>query len=127
MSAWLARLLPAVMLFALSAAPAPAAPPTVKDEGKLFSERAVKEANAIIADIDKQYHKEVHVEAHNKVPPAKADEFNRNKTDPAFRARFFRAWASERFTATGTNGVFVLIYKESPRGYYVKVDVGEKT
>ena len=121
-------LLSAAAFFALLAGPAPAAnPPKVEDHGKLFSDRAIKEANEIIADIYQRFHKEVRVEAYNKVPPAKADEFNQHKSDKAFRAHFFRTWAAERFAATGTNGVFVLIYKESPRGYYVQVEPGKQT
>src|SRR5581483_10766945 len=67
MNAWLAKLLPAALLLALAAAPSPAAP-TVKDDGNLFSEQTEKEANAIIADIQRRFNKEVHVETYNKPP-----------------------------------------------------------
>jgi hypothetical protein len=73
MSAWLARLLPAVFLIGLAAVPASAAEaPKVKDEGKLFTEHAEKEANDIIADTKRRFNKEVHVEAYGKPPEGKA-------------------------------------------------------
>ncbi|HEX4589337.1 MAG TPA: TPM domain-containing protein, partial [Gemmataceae bacterium] len=128
MFARLAHPLSALAFVALLAAPASAAdPPKVEDHGKLFSDLAVKQADEVITDIHKRFHKDVRIEAYNTVPPAKADEFNRNKADKEFRTRFFRAWAAERFSATGTNGVFILIYKESARGYYVQVEPGKET
>src|SRR5262245_35124542 len=120
MNAWLTKLLPAALLLGLAAAPAPAAP-TVKDEGNLVSEKTEQEANAIIADIQKQFKKEVHVEAYNKPPANKADEFQKRKGDKAYREQFFRTWVQERFQATKTNGLLILIYRESPRGYYVEI------
>src|SRR5262249_8549680 len=95
MNAWLAKLLPAAAFLALAAAPAPAAP-TIKDEGHLFSDRAKDRGNALIADIEREFKKEVHVEAYNKPPANKAEEFAKNKGDAAFRDRFFRQWADER-------------------------------
>src|SRR4051812_28863153 len=118
MSAWLVKLLPAVALVGWLAGPAPAAPPTVKDEGGLFTEKTERDANAIIADIDRQFKKEVHVEAYNKPPANRAADWTKNRQDKTFRERFFRQWAEERFRATGTNGILILMYRESPKGYY---------
>ncbi|HEX4591751.1 MAG TPA: hypothetical protein VH120_17575, partial [Gemmataceae bacterium] len=61
MSARLARLLFAAALLAFPAGSAPAAPPKVEDHGKLFSDRAVKEADEVIADISKRFHKDVRI------------------------------------------------------------------
>jgi hypothetical protein len=126
MFAWLTRLLPAVLLLGLVAAPAPAAS-TVKDEGKLFSAQAKQEANRILADVEQHLKKEVHVEAYNKPPADKAAEFERIKRDPKRHGEFFREWAGERFRATGTNGILILVFRESRDGYYVQVDVGQET
>src|SRR5258708_11201297 len=118
MSAWVSRLLPAVILVALSRAAAPAAaPPKVEDHGKLFSEGAIKEANDIIADIERRFKKDVRVEAYSEPPAAKAAEFQQHKKERAFRDRFFKAWAEERMKATGTNGVLILFYRDK-EGYF---------
>src|SRR5438874_9009954 len=102
MFAWLTRLLPAVLLLGLVAAPAPAAS-TVRDEGNLFSAQAKQEANPVLADIEQHLKKEVHVEAYSKPPADKAAEFEKVKRDPQRLGEFFREWARERFRSTGTN------------------------
>src|SRR5581483_4104489 len=128
MPAWLVKLLPAIALIGLMSAPAPAADaPKVLDEGHLFSDQAKKEADQIIADIARQDKKEVRVEAYSKPPADKVAEFNEKKKDADFRKRFFRDWAEERFRATGTNGVLVLMYRENERGYFTEVVVGQQT
>ena len=93
----------------------------------MFSPQAIQEANKIIADVYRRFKKEIHVEAYNKVPAAKADEFKHKRKDRAYRDRFFRAWADQRFATTGSNGVFVLMYRESTRGFYVQVVPGRNT
>src|SRR5437763_5647514 len=113
MSAWLARLLPAVFVLGLAAPVSAAEPPTVKDDGNLFSELAKKEANGIIADIEKRFKKDVRVEAYNKPPADRADEFEKNRRDLAFRRRFFKEWADRRMQETGTNGLLLLIFQDA--------------
>src|SRR5436305_5562806 len=126
MFAWLTRLLPAVLLLGLVAAPAPAAS-TVKDEGNLFSAPAKQEANRILADIEQHLKKEIHVEAYNKPPADKAADFEKVKANKDRLGDFFREWARDRFRSTGTNGILILAYRESPAAYYVQVEVGQET
>ena len=122
MLARLTGLLPALALVAATAASA-APPPKVLDEGKLFSERAIKEANEIIADIERKFKKDVRVEAYSVPPAAKAAEFQQHKREPGFRTRFFTTWEADRMRATGNNGVFVLVYQDKAI-YFVEIDVG---
>src|SRR4051812_14030711 len=121
MSDWLGKLLPAVAPGGLLAGPAPAAAPPAQAKGGGFNETTEKSANAIIADIFRRFKKEVYVEAYNKPPADRAADWAKNKHEKAFRERFFRQWAEERFRATGANGIFVLVYRESPRGYFIRV------
>ncbi len=127
MTARFPRLLAAAMLLGFFAAAASAAPPKVKDEAKLFNDETVREANALMATIDKEYKREVVVETFKAPPAARKAEWDKNKRDSTFVRRFFRDWADERFRANGVNGVYVLMYRESPRGYQVVVHSGEKT
>src|SRR5438045_2474704 len=120
MTAWLVKLLPAVAVLGLAAAPAPAVePPAVKDDGQLFTDRAEKDANAIIADIERRFKKDVRVEGYNQPPADKADDFQKHKKDKGYAGRFFKNWAEERLRATGTNGVLILIYRDKD-GYFAE-------
>src|SRR5262245_48620372 len=71
-------------------------PRTVDDtQGDFFTERALKKANDIIADIKKSHGKDVFVETFKEVPKAYKD--NPDK------------WAADRFRQLQVNGVYVLI------------------
>ena len=87
----------------------------VKDEGKLFTDGAEKEANAIIADTMKRFNKEVRVEAYNRPPADKVAEFEQKKRDRVWRERFFKQWAEQQTRTLGTNGVLVLLYRDKRR------------
>src|SRR5262249_5276742 len=102
-------------------------PPKVKDDANLFSPKTIEEANALIAEIEHKFKKEVHVEAYNKPPADKMADFNEHKRDANYRQRFFTHWAEERYRATGTNGIFVLLNGKSKQGYYVKAKPGPET
>src|SRR4029079_6344331 len=119
----LARLVPAVFALVLMAAPASA---QVKDDGKLFGDRAEKEADAVIAGIKQKYHKEVRVEGYSQPPANRAAEFEQRKKDRAWRERFFKSWAEERMRSTRTKRVFVLIFRDKD-GYYSETTVGSET
>src|SRR5262245_5987624 len=126
MNAWLTRLLMGALLIGLFAAPAGAAP-TVKDEGKLFSEAAKEQANKVIADIEREFKKDVFIEAYIKVPPERAERWGKDRKDSGSRGRFFKEWAEDRFRSHGTNGILLLLYREAPRSYFVEVVVGPAT
>ena len=126
MNAWMTRLLTAGLVFGLLAAPAGAAP-TVKDEGHFFSDVAKEQANKVIAEIEHDFKKDVFIEAYTKVPPEKAERWQRDRKDAGSRGRFFKEWAEERFKSHGTNGILVLLYREAAKSYFVEVVVGPNT
>src|SRR5262245_1306118 len=125
MNAWLTRLLMAGLVVGLLATTAGAAP-TVKDEGKLFSDAAKEQANRLIAEIGREHKKDVVIEGYNKPPANKAAEWAKNKGNKSFVSQFFADWAKERFRALGTNGIYILIFRQDP-GFRVYVEVGPET
>lgn len=127
MTAPLSRLLTAATFLGLWAAAAPAAPPKIKDDGKLFNEVTLREADTKTAEIHKDFKREVVVETFKAPPADRKSTWDKNKRDETFVRRFFRDWADERFRANGVNGVYILMYRESPRGYQVVVRSGEQT
>lgn len=76
--------------------------PQVQDEAKLFSEKAVEEANAIIAKIKETHKKDLVIETKEEGSPKKDAE----KT------------ALERFDKLGLDGVYIIITKQ-PRHFEV--------
>lgn len=90
-------------------APKPVAPRVVNDEGKLFGEAAIKDANAIVAKIREKHQKDLLIETMEKGP---AD------------SKEFAAFTRERAGKLGVDGVYILITKE-PKHF--QVDVGDKT
>jgi uncharacterized protein len=80
----------------------------IKDEGKFFSEKAVREAESVIADIQKKYKKDVIIET-----------FAKKKDDVTVSD-----WAKQRARERNVNGVYVLICKEPPA---MQVDTGGET
>jgi hypothetical protein len=93
----------------------------VSDELKLFSEKAIDEANAIIARIKETHHKDLVIETKEKGVPAKEAE----------------KWANERYDTLGLDGVYIIITKEPrhfevvagiktrEKGYFTQDDVQE--
>src|SRR6188508_25345 len=122
---WCQLGLPTVMLTGLIAGSAHAAP-AIKDDGKLFSDSAKQQADAIIAEIHRDFKRTVHIEAYKEPPADRKDEWSKNKTNGEFRRRFFRLWAEERGRATKSD-VFILCYAESLRGWFVQVESSNAT
>ena len=91
----------------------------VKDDGEFFSKSALEKANGQIADLKKEYSKDLYIETLKSVPADKADEFE--KMDKADRARFFVKWSGERATAAKVKGIYVLITKK-PGHVEIQVD-----
>jgi hypothetical protein len=84
-------------------------PRLVKDEAKLFSEDAVKDANAIVVKIRETHQKDLFIETLEKGPSD---------------AKEFATWTRDRAGKLGVNGVYVLITTE-PKHF--QVDVDDKT
>jgi uncharacterized protein len=112
------RLLVALILAGLLAAAAPAAavPPRVNDEAKFFSDEAIDNANRVISQIDRQYHRGLLIETVAAVPQdlqAQLDESGKEK--------FFEKWAAERVEKAELKGIYVLICK-NPSHIQVAID-----
>jgi uncharacterized membrane protein YgcG len=84
------------------------APKLVKDEAKLFSEKAIKSADAIVTKIRESHQKDLFIETLEKGVDAKE----------------YPAWARERAQKVGVDGVYIVITTD-PKRY--QVIVGEKT
>jgi hypothetical protein len=79
-------------------------PRQVQDEAKLFSEKAIEEANSIIAKIKETHRKDLWIETVEKGP------------EKAAAAK----WAENRFNSAGGDGVYVLITTE-PKHFEIVV------
>ena len=125
----LTRTLLAVTLLGGLAAGRCSAASEVKDTAHLFSDKALREANDILKEIESTARREVVVETYAGIPPEKQREYDRiPNEDKAAHNRFFANWAEERFRARRANGVYVLIYKP-PGGKpgHVQVEAGDET
>src|SRR5947209_800494 len=80
----------------LTARPAFAATPGVKDHAELFSADAVKAANKEIQEIKDRYQHDLVVETFATIPDSKKAEFEKIKADDAAKNRFFVQWSEER-------------------------------
>ena len=103
----------------LLAASAPAALADVKDNANLFTAPAVSDANAKLARISSEFHKDLDIETYRDVP---ADL--KGKQAGMDEHAFFHDWMAARAKARGTNGVFVLIC-DNPK--YVDIGAGTET
>ena len=73
-------------------ASAAAVAPVIKDDGKFFSEEAVKKANAQIRKIAQDYNKDLLVETVAEIPAALKNDYK-----PENKKEFFEKWARDRF------------------------------
>ena len=86
-----------------------AASAQVHDEAKIFSPQAVTEADASLAKIDQQYHKQLVVETIGSLP---ADQ--KAAAEQQGKEAFFDHLKATRANALGVNGVYVLICMDPP-------------
>jgi uncharacterized membrane protein YgcG len=82
--------------------------PEVKDEGRFFSEAAIKKANQQIHDIARDFGRDLLVETFASAPKEQMDKLKTREE----RSKFFHNWALERMQATAVNGVYVMACKE---------------
>jgi hypothetical protein len=81
----------------------------IKDEGKFFSEAAVKRASEEITALARKEDFDLVVETYPSVP---ADQVERVKAmDREERTKFFRQWARERMKAESITGMLILVCK----------------
>src|SRR5262245_26184051 len=99
------------LLAALFAWPAtPAAAAEIRDDAGFFSQKAIDRANSRLAEVKREYGKEVRIETFKTVPGGRGDEVA--KMSRAERERFFEKWARERATSEHAKGIFILICKQ---------------
>lgn len=92
----------------------------VHDRAGLFSKEAVRQADGIIAQIRKEFHKKgVVVETFAGIPENKQQAFKNEAHN-----LFYADWVNERTRQERVDGVYVLIVKKPG---HVEVGVGEKT
>src|SRR5205823_633059 len=86
-----------------AAARAQAPPPSIRDEGKFFSEEARQKANQKIQDISRRYKRDLVIETYATVPEGRKDQVKADKKG------FFHTWARERAKTLGVDGIYILI------------------
>jgi len=79
----------------------------IRDGAGFFSRKALGEANARIAEIEKNYGKEIRIETFKTVPDGKVDVVSRMTKGE--RAGFFEKWARDRATSEHVRGIYILI------------------
>src|SRR4051794_16451611 len=95
------------LLFALAGtAPAHA---DVRDEAKFFSDDAVRQANDAIAQIKRDFGKDVVIQTHATIPDAARQRFGA-QTDN----QFFDRWVRQAIRDQKLNGIAVLITRDPP-------------
>ena len=92
--------------------------PEVKDQAGFFKPEAIKQANQLIRDIQRQHHVDLMIETFVKPPAGREQEAS------ADHSAFFSQWARQRARELGINGIYMLICK-SPA--HVQVEIGNDT
>src|SRR5262245_33869241 len=93
----------------LSGAALPAQAGAIHDEAGFFSRAAVEKANSRLADLEKEYGKQVRIDTFKTVPDGRGDEVA--KMNVADRARYFEKWTRDLATKEHVKGIYVLISK----------------
>jgi len=101
---------------------APAVAPEIRDEGKFFSEDAVKKANEIIREISKKYGKDLLIETFATVPAADAEKVKTMTNDE--KKVYFRKWAIQRAEHAVVHGLYILVCKQPTK---LEVLISKKT
>jgi hypothetical protein len=102
---------------------APAARGQVRDEGKFFSEDAVRQANFDLRDIRDQYGVSLVIETFASVPDELRPDLERLGRD-----RFFPQWAGQRGQQAGANVITLITREPSPgEPSRLQVEVDDRT
>ncbi len=107
-------------------ATAPASGFPIRDEGKFFSPQAIDQAQKRIAEIKRDFKKDLLVETFVHPPANRKKEYQsllQNEKDKG-KEKFFAAWARERYNQNGVHGVSILICKDPT---YLYVEEGKLT
>lgn len=121
-SHWLHRIpIVAATLVLLAAVPTTTQAAAIRDDAEFFGEKALKRAEAELAELRKKTGKEVRIETFER-PPSTAEDIE--KLDKTERAKFFDRLARERATLEKTKGIYILICKHPG---HVQVEVDRQT
>ncbi len=110
--------IPALLLAWLGLTSPAAAAFKVKDDGKFFSKDAIDKANDKIAQIKRDYNKDLAIETYESVP-----EDDRAEAKKEGR-KYFAAWAKRRYKSLDVGGIYVLLVKD-PRT--IEINSGTRT
>jgi uncharacterized membrane protein YgcG len=108
-----------LLLALLPATLALAAPAEVVDQAGFFSPDAVARANQQLAEIRREFGRDLRIETYPSIPQELRGQF-----DPNHKPEFFTQWAYQRAKSAGVNGALVLITRDPS---YLQVVVGEST
>jgi uncharacterized membrane protein YgcG len=104
------RALFVLIVAGMTAVPARAVAPEIKDDAKFFSPEAIKKANKELREIARTYDRDLLIESYEHVP---GDQTERVKSmSREDRAKFFHNWAADRADSAVVNGVYILICKQ---------------
>lgn len=113
-------MVPAVLLGGLLAPGlAPAATPGVHDQAGFFSKEAVRKADDLLGDIERQHGKDVVIDVLPSVP-----ERDAKVAEGPDKSRFFDQFARDRAKDQRVNGIYILITQHPS---YLQVEVGNET
>jgi hypothetical protein len=103
-----------------------AANPRVNDEGKFFSAAAVEKANAKIAEIRREFGKDLLIDTVPAIPADMQDQLKQAQARSGKKGRgeFFQDWAIRRAKDAVVQGIYILICKDPS---YLQIDVDNAT
>src|SRR4051812_31067271 len=79
----------------------------IVDEGQFFSADTIAKADQQIADIKRQFGKDLRVETYPQIPPDLAGQYSADRKDA-----FYVQWAQRQGRQANVDGVIVLITRE---------------
>jgi hypothetical protein len=92
---------------------ATAVAPEIRDEGKFFSDDALKKANDLIREIYKKYGTDLLIETFPTVPADDKDKVKNMTTDE--KMAYFKKWAVQRAERAVVGGIYILVCKDPTR------------
>ena len=98
-----------------------ASPPSIRDEARLFSPAARREADAQIEIIRNEYRVRVRIDTYPAV--SWFARLTRDFQDLKTRNRYFTEWARRNAQSVGPDGIYVLVCKD-PDPFHVEVITG---
>ncbi|HEY8666462.1 MAG TPA: TPM domain-containing protein [Tepidisphaeraceae bacterium] len=98
-----------LIAFSVGSRPALALEPKVRDDARFFSKETMATADEKIAQIKRDYGKDLMVESFPAIPENLLGEYSEDN-----KKQFFESWCLRRAQELGVNGIYVLICKNPP-------------